>query len=125
MTKILLVEDEELNRDMLTCRLEKRGYVVTCAIDGYEAVDHAVSEEPDIILMDMKLPGIMGWEAAKRIRSSSLTAAIPIIGLSAHALQNERDRAMECGCDDYLTKPIDFAKLISTIESYTKTVVID
>jgi CheY-like chemotaxis protein len=118
MIKILLVEDEALNRDMLTRRLEMKGFNVACAEDGLEAVDKAKTEEPDIILMDMNLPGIMGWEAAKRIKADPSTSAIPILGLSAHALQRERDRALENGCDDYETKPVNFNRLLSKIDDH-------
>ena len=118
MTKILLVEDDELNRDMLTRRLEKKGFSIVCAVDGLDAVGKSLTENPDIILMDMSLPGIMGWEAAKRIKAEPGTSDIPIIGLSAHALQSERDRALENGCDDYDTKPVDLNRLLSKIEIY-------
>ena len=111
MPRILLVEDQEMNRDMLSRRLKKRGYEVSIAVDGAEGVDKARSENPDLILMDMSLPEIDGWEATRRLKSDDRTRAVPVIALTAHAMSGDRERAFEAGCDDYATKPIDFAVL--------------
>ncbi len=115
--RILLVEDNEMNRDMLSRRLERKGYAVTLAIDGEQAVAMAVAELPDIVLMDMSLPIIDGWEATRRIKAESGTAGIPVIALTAHAMAGDREKALEAGCDDYDTKPIDLARLIGKIEA--------
>jgi two-component system, cell cycle response regulator DivK len=115
--KILLVEDNELNRDMLSRRLERRGYEVVAALDGQAAVDLAGSAAPDLILMDMSLPVIDGWEAARRIRDGEATSRIPIIALTAHAMAGDRERALGAGCDDYDTKPIDLPRLLGKIEA--------
>lgn len=117
MHKILLVEDNEDNRDMLSRRLERKGYSVVMAIDGQEGVDMAASETPDVILMDMSLPVIDGWEATRMIKSGTTTAQIPVIALTAHAMASDRDKALEAGCDDYDTKPVDFQRLLSKIET--------
>ena len=116
MTKILLVEDNEMNRDMLSRRLAKRGYEVVLALDGEEGVAKALSETPALILMDMSLPGIDGWEAARRIKATPQTNAIPVIALTAHALTSDRDQALGAGCDDFDTKPVDFTRLLAKIE---------
>jgi len=113
--KILLVEDNEMNRDMLSRRLERRGYVVVMAFDGEHGVAMALSELPDLILMDMSLPKIDGWEATKRIRAVAETATIPVIALTAHAMDGDRERAMEVGCNDYDVKPIEFPRLMEKI----------
>ena len=117
MPKILLVEDNELNRDMLSRRLARRGYEVVVAVDGEQGVAAAGRESPDIILMDMGLPVIDGWEATRRLKAGSGTSAIPVIGLTAHAMAEDRDRALEAGCDDYDTKPVEFPRLLQKIEA--------
>ena len=117
MKKILLVEDNEMNRDMLSRRLKKRGYEVIMAVDGQEGVDMASSESPEIILLDMSLPVMDGWEAARRLKSNPETQTVPIIALTAHAMASDRDRALEAGCDDYDTKPIEFKRLLGKIEA--------
>ncbi len=114
---VLLVEDNEMNRDMLSRRLGRKGYAVTLAIDGEQAVAMAVAELPDIVLMDMSLPIIDGWEATRRIKAKPGTAGIPVIALTAHAMAGDREKALEAGCDDYDTKPIDLARLIGKIEA--------
>src|SRR5580692_2589113 len=110
MQKILLVEDNEMNRDMLSRRLIRNGYEVVIAIDGQQGVDMALSERPNIILMDMSLPVIDGWEATRRIKADASTRAIPVIGLTAHAMAGDREKAMEAGCEDYDTKPIELPR---------------
>ncbi|HZT20210.1 MAG TPA: response regulator [Dongiaceae bacterium] len=112
MPKILLVEDNEMNRDMLSRRLIRKGYEVVMALDGQEAVSMAAAEKPDLILMDMSLPGLDGWEATRRIKAETGTARIPVIALTAHAMAGDREKALEAGCDDYDTKPIDFPRLL-------------
>jgi CheY-like chemotaxis protein len=116
MARVLLVEDNEMNRDMLSRRLQRRGYEIVLAVDGQEAVDKAQAERPDLILMDMSLPVLDGWEATRRIKDSP-AAAIPIIALTAHAMAGDRERALAAGCDDYDTKPIEFARLLSKMEA--------
>ena len=116
MTKLLLVEDNDLNRDMLSRRLERRGYQILCALDGRQAVDAAAAEKPDLILMDMDLPVISGWDATRTLRSDPALASIPVIALTAHALPADREKALQAGCDDYQSKPIDFAELLQKIE---------
>ena len=111
MTKILLVEDNEMNRDMLSRRLVRKGFEVVMAIDGEQAVALAQSELPDLILMDMSLPVIDGWEATRRVKAADATSAIPIIALTAHAMSGDREKTLKAGCDDYETKPINFAQL--------------
>ena len=115
MTKILLVEDNEDNRDMLSRRLERKDFTVTLAVDGQEGVNKAKSDSPDLILMDMSLPVIDGWEATKILKSDSETAQIPIIALTAHAMSSDRQKAIEAGCDDYDTKPVDLQRLLDKI----------
>jgi len=117
MTKILLVEDNEMNRDMLSRRLTKRGYDVTMAVDGQEGVDAASAQQPDLILLDMSLPVLDGWTAAQMLKADPVTAAIPIIALTAHALAGDREKALEAGCDDYDTKPVDLVRLIEKIQA--------
>jgi two-component system cell cycle response regulator DivK len=117
MAKILLVEDNELNRDMLSRRLERKGFQVIMAVDGQQGVDMAVNEIPDLILMDMDLPIIDGWEATRRVKAGEGTRAIPVIALTAHAMVGDRDKAIAAGCDDYDTKPIDFPRLLGKIET--------
>ena len=116
MTKVLLVEDNEMNRDMLSRRLIRRGFEVIFAVDGQQGVDLARSQRPDIILMDMSLPVIDGWEATRRVKSDDATRGVPVIGLTAHAMSGDRERAMEAGCDDYDTKPVELDRLIGKIE---------
>ena len=117
--KILLVEDNELNRDMLTRRLERKEFIVLSAANGKEAIDRAQSENPDIIIMDLSLPVMDGWTAAERLKDNSTTKSIPIIALTAHAMKGDREKAMEAGCDDYDTKPIDFERLLDKINILT------
>jgi two-component system, cell cycle response regulator DivK len=117
MTKILLVEDNEMNRDMLSRRLQKNGYEVVIAIDGEEGVATARVEAPALILMDMSLPGIDGWEATRRLKTAPETRAIPVIALTAHAMTGDRDKALTAGCDDFDTKPIELPRLLSKIEA--------
>ena len=117
MAKILLVEDNEMNRDMLSRRLTKRGYDVTMAVDGQEGVDLAMAQQPDLILLDMSLPVLDGWTAARMLKADPATAVIPIIALTAHALAGDREKALEAGCDDYDTKPVDLARLIEKIQA--------
>jgi two-component system, cell cycle response regulator DivK len=119
MVKILLVEDNEMNRDMLSRRLERRGYEVIIATDGLAGVEAAVSNKPDLVLMDMSLPIIDGWEATRRIKGNPVTAAIPVIALTAHAMAGDREKAMEAGCDDYDTKPIELPALLDKIARLT------
>jgi two-component system cell cycle response regulator DivK len=107
MPKILLVEDNEMNRDMLSRRLRRRGYEVVLAVDGQEGMALAQAEAPDLILMDMSLPVMDGWEATRQLKAASETMAIPVIALTAHAMSGDREKAMEAGCDDYDAKPID------------------
>jgi CheY-like chemotaxis protein len=117
MKKLLLVEDNEMNRDMLTQRLERKGYEVLIAVDGIEGVQMALSENPDLILMDMSLPYIDGQEATRRIKSTVETKDIPVIALTSHAMAGDRERFIEVGCDEYDTKPIDFLRLLTKIEN--------
>ncbi len=118
MPKILLVEDNESNSDMLSRRLAREGYDVVVAEDGQRGIDMARSESPDLILMDMSLPVIDGWEATRRIKGSADTGGIPIIALTAHAMASDREKAMEAGCDDYDTKPVELARLLEKIERF-------
>ena len=120
MPKILLVEDNEMNRDMLSRRLEKRGYSLVIAVDGGAGVTLAKSELPDLILMDMSLPVIDGWEATKQVKADPATARIPIIALTAHAMDSDRVKALEAGCDDFDTKPVELARLLGKIEELLK-----
>src|SRR3954464_13826197 len=117
MPKILLVEDNEMNRDMLSRRLQRRGYAVVTAPDGEQGHSLASSESPDLILMDIGLPEMDGWEVTRLLKSNSHTSHIPIIALTAHALVTDRAKAFEAGCDDYDTKPIEFGRLSEKIES--------
>jgi two-component system, cell cycle response regulator DivK len=117
MPKILLVEDNEMNRDMLSRRLERRGYEVVIAVDGQQGVDLAQSTRPDLILMDMSLPVIDGWEATRQIKAQDAVKATPIIALTAHAMSGDREKALEAGCDDYDTKPIELPRLLGKIEA--------
>jgi two-component system cell cycle response regulator DivK len=117
MAKLLLVEDNEMNRDMLSRRLLRRGYQVAIAVDGAQGVAMAQSETPDLVLMDMSLPVIDGWEATRRIKAATETKHLPVIGLTAHAMAGDREKALEAGCDDYDTKPIELERLIGKIEA--------
>ncbi len=116
MRKILLVEDNEMNREMLSRRLAKRGFEIAFAVTGREAIEKAVSEAPDLILMDLSLPDVDGWEATRRIKDQPATAAIPVIALTAHAMSGDRERAIQAGADDYETKPVEFTRLLQKIE---------
>ena len=116
MPKLLLVEDNEMNRDMLTRRLQRKGYQVVVALDGAESIAKAGSESPDLILMDMSLPVIDGWEAARRLKAAPATRRIPVIALTAHAMAGDREKALAAGCDDFDTKPIDLQRLLGKIE---------
>jgi two-component system, cell cycle response regulator DivK len=117
MAKILLVEDNEMNRDMLARRLERRGYQVVIAIDGDQGVRLAQEEAPDLILMDMSLPVLDGWEATRQLKAAPVTQAIPILALTAHAMSGDREKALEAGCNDYDSKPIEFPRLLGKIEA--------
>jgi two-component system cell cycle response regulator DivK len=116
MSRILLVEDNEMNRDMLSRRLARQGYEVLTADDGAQGLDAAASEKPDLILMDMSLPVIDGWEATRRLKTSKETQAIPVIALTAHAMAADLEKALQAGCDDYDTKPIELRRLLGKIE---------
>ena len=115
MPRILLIEDNEMNRDMLSRRLQRRGFEVVVAVDGYEGIEKAQAGGCDLILMDMSLPGIDGWDATRQLRALPATAHVPIIALTAHAMAGDRDRAIDAGCDDYDTKPVEFDRLLSKI----------
>jgi two-component system cell cycle response regulator DivK len=116
MPRILLVEDNEMNRDMLSRRLQRRGFEVLTATDGLAAVEIAAAERPDLVLMDMSLPGIDGWEATRRLKGAARTGGIPVIALTAHAMASDREKSLGAGCDDYDTKPIDLGRLVNKIE---------
>lgn len=118
MAKILLVEDNEMNRDMLSRRLERKGYTIVMAVDGQEGVDLARTERPDLILMDMSLPVIDGWEATRRLKAEPDTQSIPIIALTAHAMASDEQKAREAGCDDFDTKPIELSRLLDKIQTH-------
>lgn len=120
MTKILIVEDNELNRDMLGKRLLRKGYEIIFAENGLLGIESAKKERPDIILMDLSLPVLSGWDAAKKIRSSDEIADIPIIALTAHAMAGDREKALESGCDEYVTKPIEMDVLLEKMEFLLK-----
>jgi CheY-like chemotaxis protein len=117
MATILIVEDNEMNRDMLSRRLQLKGYQVITACDGRHGISVAQLQSPDLILMDMSLPEIDGWEAARRLKSDQATNHIPVIALTAHAMSSDRQRAVEAGCDDYETKPVEFVRLLAKIEA--------
>jgi len=117
MSKILLVEDNEDNRDMLSRRLKRKNFEVVLAVDGAEACAKAVGERPDLILMDMHLPVLDGWEASRRLKTAAETAAIPIIALTADAMSGDREKAVDAGCDDYDTKPVDLNRLLTKMEA--------
>ena len=118
MAKILLVEDNEMNRDMLSRRLARRGYDVVVAVDGIQGIQVAKTEMPDLILMDMSLPVLDGWEATRQLKAAPDTHAIPIIALTAHAMSGDRERAIAAGCNDYDTKPIEFPRLLGKIQAF-------
>jgi CheY-like chemotaxis protein len=117
MAKILIVEDNEMNRDMLSRRLIRRGYEVVMAVNGEEGITAAKAEYPDLILMDMSLPVIDGWEATRRLKAEPNTRRIPVIGLTAHAMAGDREKVIDAGCDDYDTKPVELARLLQKIEA--------
>jgi two-component system, cell cycle response regulator DivK len=115
--RILLVEDNEMNRDMLSRRLSRRGFAVSIAVDGQDGLDQVRSEPPDLVLLDMDLPVVDGWEVARRLKAAPETATIPIIALTAHAMVGDRDRALAAGCDDYDVKPVEFPRLLEKIDA--------
>jgi CheY-like chemotaxis protein len=117
MPKILLVEDNEMNRDMLSRRLQRRGYEVVIAVDGEQGVAMARAESPALVLMDMSLPGLDGWEATRQLKADAASRAIPVIALTAHAMSGDREKALEAGCDDFDTKPIELDRLLGKIEA--------
>jgi CheY-like chemotaxis protein len=118
MPKILVVDDDEMNRDMLSRRLLRKGYEVALAVNGAEAIARASTEHPALILMDLSMPVLDGYEATRRLKSDAETAAIPIIGLSAHAMVGDREKALEAGCDDYDTKPVELPRLLGKVETF-------
>lgn len=120
MTKILIVEDNEMNRDMLSRRLQRKGFQIVMAVDGAEGVAMAGTEAPDLILMDMSLPVMDGWEAARRLKADDGTRHIPIIALTAHAMASDQEKALAAGCDDFDTKPVDLPRLLGKIGTWTK-----
>ncbi len=117
MAKILIVEDNELNLDMLVRRLVRKGYEVVSAVDGEQGLLMATTEAPDLILMDMSLPGMDGWEATRQIKADPVTQTIPVIALTAHAMVGDREKALRAGCDDYDTKPVEFQRLLEKMEN--------
>ena len=117
MPKILLVEDNEMNRDMLSRRLIRKGFEVVLAVDGQSGVEMAQTQLPDLVLMDMSLPVLDGWEATRRLKADDTTRQIPVIALTAHAMSSDREKALEAGCDDYDTKPVELSRLLEKIES--------
>lgn len=118
MPKILLVEDNEMNRDMLSRRLLKKGFELIMAMDGEQALEMSRSETPDLILMDISLPGLDGWEATRRLKAMPETQAIPVIALTAHAMAGDREKCLEAGCDEYDTKPVEFPRLLEKIQKF-------
>jgi CheY-like chemotaxis protein len=122
MAKILLVEDNEMNRDMLSRRLERKGHQVVIAVDGQQAIEFAAAETPDLILMDMSLPVVDGWEATRRLKADAATQRIPIIALTAHAMPEDERKAREVGCNDYDTKPIELQRLLAKMEALLDSV---
>jgi two-component system cell cycle response regulator DivK len=123
MTTILIVEDNEMNRDMLSRRLERKGYQILIAVDGQMGVDVARAKKPDLVLMDMSLPVVDGWEATRRMKADVALKHIPVIALTAHAMANDRAKALEAGCDDYDTKPIELPRLLGKIETLLSSAV--
>ncbi|MDH5410410.1 MAG: response regulator [Alphaproteobacteria bacterium] len=116
MKRILVVEDNEMNRDMLCRRLARKGFTILTAADGEQGINVAMAETPDVIIMDLSLPRIDGWEACRRLKANQSTSAIPVIALTAHAMSTDKDKALAAGCDDFDTKPVDFARLLEKIE---------
>ena len=125
MARILLVEDNEMNRDMLSRRLIRKGYEILIAVDGQQALDEAQAQRPDLILMDMSLPVLDGWEATRRLKADEQTQSIPIIALTAHAMAEDEQRAREAGCDDYDTKPIELSRLLEKMKALLGTAGVD
>lgn len=121
MPRILLVEDNELNRDMLSRRLERKGFEVLIAVNGSEGIQMATSQKPDLILMDMSLPEVDGWEATRQVKQNPQSAHIPVIALTAHAMAGDREKALEAGCADYDTKPVEFPRLLGKIQNLLPT----
>jgi CheY-like chemotaxis protein len=121
MTRILIVEDNEMNRDMLSRRLQRKGYEVLIAVDGEMGIDVARAHAPDLILMDMSLPVVDGWEATRRIKADDVLKHIPVIALTAHAMANDREKALDAGCDDYDTKPIELPRLLAKMDNLLVT----
>jgi two-component system, cell cycle response regulator DivK len=117
MPNILLVEDNELNRDMLSRRLQRRGYTVSIAVDGVQAVAMAASAPPDLVLMDMSLPEMDGWEATRRMKADGASRHVPVIALTAHAMSGDREKALQAGCDEFDTKPVDLERLVAKIQA--------
>jgi len=120
MIKVLLIEDNEMNRDMLSRRLTKRGYEVVMAVDGQQGIDMAISEKPDLILLDMSLPVVDGWDAAKQIKANEISSPVPLIALTAHAMAADKERALSAGCDDFDTKPVELPRLLGKMEVLLK-----
>jgi len=118
MPKVLLVEDNEMNRDMLSRRLVRNGYEVVIAVNGQEGLDMAAGEKPDLILMDMSLPVLDGWEATRRLKADPATSAIPVIALTAHAMESDKEKALAAGCDDFDTKPIELPRLLEKMKAF-------
>lgn len=118
MPKILVVDDDEMNRDMLSRRLLRKGYEVVLAVNGVEAIERAVHERPELILMDLSMPVLDGYEATRRLKTAEGTSGIPIIGLSAHAMVGDREKALAAGCDDYDTKPVELPRLLGKVEAF-------
>lgn len=121
MPKILLVEDNEMNRDMLSRRLERKGYTVVCAVDGRDGLAKARDEAPDLVLMDMSLPVLDGWEATRQLKADPALKAIPVIALTAHAMASDEQQARAAGCDDFDTKPVELPRLLAKIQALLKT----
>lgn len=117
MSKILLVEDNEMNRDMLSRRLQRKGHEVLIALDGIQGIELAQTQQPDLILMDMSLPVMDGWQATQQLKAAPETSGIPIIALTAHAMAGDREKCLEVGCDDYDTKPVEFSRLLAKIQA--------
>ena len=117
MSKILLVEDNEMNRDMLSRRLQRKGYQVVLAMEGKSGMEMTQTQAPDLVLMDMSLPVLDGWEATRRLKADAATRHIPVIALTAHAMSSDREKALEAGCDDYDTKPVELPRLLAKIEA--------
>jgi CheY-like chemotaxis protein len=122
MPKILIVEDNEMNRDMLSRRLERKGFTIVMAVDGQQGIEMARSEKPDLVLMDMSLPVMDGWTATRTIKEDSELQTIPVIALTAHAMEGDREKAMAAGCDDYDTKPIELPRLLEKIGKFLPNV---